>query len=477
MTREQRHGGITVEPNAQDTEARIQRIGRDLRSGPIIPAVGDRIRSLQESLDYYRTPGLSVAVMNNGEIEWARGYGVLEAGTDQRVTRDTIFQACSISKHVAMVGALRLVQHGALDLDENANHYLTSWKLPANGKWEPRISLRQLLAHTAGLTQNGYLGFRRGDPVPTLLQVLDGEPPANTPPVRSVLIPGAEFRYSGSHYSVLQQLMIDVTGQSFPELMNDLVLHPLGMAHSSYDQRYAEASGCSVAVGHYLDGVPVVGKWRVIPEMAAAGLWTTPEDLAQLAIALQDAHTGQVTAFLPKELVDEALAAHVAASYGLGVGFEGTGRSFRFGHGGSNVGYRCISTAYAEFGKGAVVMTNSDDGIDVAHELLFSIAREYDWPDYYPNRTPAMADSRGHDAYAGTYELRPAFVLTVRQQRQSLVLEVPGQPPIPLRPSSETTFFAEVVDAEIDFVRDDGEMVTGLVLRQEGREFRATKRS
>jgi hypothetical protein len=224
-----------------------------------------------------------------------------------------------------------------------------------------------------------------------------------------------------------------------------------------------------------LGGEPVVGKWRTIPEMAAAGLWTTPEDLAKLAIEIERAQLNHPTIFLQKEAVDEALTPQLDTGYGLGTQLEGTNTSLRFGHGGSNIGYRCYSTTYTELGKGAVVMTNSDDGIWIAQELLLSVAREYGWPDYYPVRTPRAVHNRVDDAYVGEYELRPKFIVTVRRHGENLELEVPSQPPIPLQSFSETTFFAEVVDAEITFRTDDRGTVIGLVLRQEERELTASK--
>lgn len=294
---------------------------------------------MTELMAYYTTPGLSVAVINNGELEWAHGYGVLEAGRPEAVGPKTIFQACSISKHVAMVGILRLVQQGILDFDEDINRYLVSWKMPSNGSWQPRITLRHLLGHTAGLTQNWYHGFRRGEVVPTLLQVLEGQPPANTPPIRVELIPGSQFRYSGSHYTVLQQLLIDVTGKPFAELMQELVFDPLGMYNSSYDQEYPTQQLEVAAVGHYIGGEPVYGKWRMIPEMAGAGLWTTAVDLALLACELHKAHIGKLTKMLKKEVVDQAFTPQTTTSFGLGIQLEGQGQSRRFGHSGDNIGY------------------------------------------------------------------------------------------------------------------------------------------
>lgn len=397
-----------------NTAAQIHHIEQNVRLDPSAWSQAAQRAPLAERMAFYTTPGLSVAVIKDGQLAWARGYGVVEAGRSMPVTPDTLFQACSISKHVAMVGALQLVQEGMLDLDADINQYLVSWKLPPNGTWQPRITTRQLLGHTAGLTQNWYRGFERGATTPTLLQVLEGQPPANTPPVRVALLPQSQFRYSGSHYSVLQQLMIDVTKTPFPELMRDLVFKPLGMHNSSYDQAYPETRGDTTAVGHDLGGRPVHGKWRVIPEMAGAGLWTTVVDLAHIACEIQSAYADRPTKVLRKAVVDEALTPQVSPLFGLGVQLEGVETTRRFGHGGDNIGYKCVSTAYVEHGLGAVVMTNAEDGIWVAQELLRSIAQAYDWPDYAPKRIPVSVNPDRFAAYVGAYEVRPGFVVTAQ---------------------------------------------------------------
>ncbi len=453
----------------------IHQIEQNVRLDPSAWSQAEQRATLVERMAFYTTPGLSVAVIKDGQLAWARGYGVVEAGRSMPVTPDTIFQACSISKHVAMVGALRLVQDGVVDLDADINDYLLSWKLPPNGAWQPRITTRQLLGHTAGLTQNWYRGFERGAAAPTLLQVLEGQPPANTPPVRVALLPQSQFRYSGSHYSVLQQLMIDVTKTPFPELMRELVFKPLGMQNSSYDQAYPETRPDTAAVGHAIGGTPVHGKWRVIPEMAGAGLWTTATDLAQVACEIQRAYAGKPTKVLNKAVVDQALAPQVVPSFGLGVQLEGTGTARRFGHGGDNIGYKCMSTAYLEHGLGAVVMTNADDGIWVAQELLRIIAQAYDWPDYAPKRVPASVNPQRYDAYVGAYEVRPGFMLTIQKHGDTLHVQVSGQPPFDIEPSSDTTFFAQVVSSELTFEHSNDGVVNGLTIRQEGEELQATK--
>jgi CubicO group peptidase (beta-lactamase class C family) len=481
---------------------RVQRIENGIiPDTPVWNLEADLRTTIAERMAYYRTPGLSLAVINHGELEWARGYGVLEAGESSLpVTPQISFQACSISKHVAMLAALRLVQEGLLDLDEDVNRYLTSWKIPANGSWRPKITLRQLLGHTAGLTQNWYRGFRRAGPgeapsasetTPTLLQVLEGQPPANTPPVRVKVVPGSQYRYSGSHYTVLQQLLMDVTGEPFPDLMHQLVLDPLGMRNSSYDQGYPERHPESAAVGHYVGGEPVNGKWRVMPEMAGAGLWTSAVDLAQVACELYRAHTGRPTRVLQKDVVDQALAPQLVDYFGLGLQLDGRGQSQRFGHGGDNIGYKCLSTTYVEQGMGIIAMTNCDDGWWVIEEVVRAVAEEYVWPDYLPNhRLSTMVDPEMYGAYVGDYEIPLHVTVTLQLLTSSggeatdtsshLVLQAPGQQPLVLHPTkSDTaataTFVTEGLNSEVRFSKNEAGEVTELTLVQEQQETSAKK--
>jgi CubicO group peptidase (beta-lactamase class C family) len=160
-------------------------------------------------------PGASVAVIDDGEIAWAESYGVLEVGKAAPVSAETRFQAASISKPLTALAVLGLVQEGRLALDEDIRGYQSSWRLPENDGWQPRVTLRQLLSHSGGTTVTGFLGYPAGARVPTLRQVLDGEKPANSAPILVDTVPGLHFRYSGGGYTILQQLIEDVTGKPF----------------------------------------------------------------------------------------------------------------------------------------------------------------------------------------------------------------------------------------------------------------------
>ncbi|REK17887.1 MAG: class A beta-lactamase-related serine hydrolase [Planctomycetota bacterium] len=336
--------------------------------------------ALLEQMEQHGVPGVGVAVFNDYAIDWADGYGVLAIESDAGVTPETRFQAASISKPVAAAAALKLAEQGKLDLDAEVNDVLASWKVPegANIAKMP-IQVRQLLSHTAGLTVHGFPGYAVDAKRPTLIEILDGTPPANTGPIRPLIKPGYAFRYSGGGYTVLQQLLIDVTGQPFPELMQQAVLGPLEMTHSTYEQPLPAEWASQAASGHRPQKKPVAGKWHIYPEMAAAGLWTTPSDLARFAIDLSRCHAGEQGTLLSQQTAEEMLTA-VRGNYGLGLAVQGEGETLRFSHGGANDGFRCLLMAYPATGQGIALMTNSDTGDRIFTDILKLAGQLYAWP-------------------------------------------------------------------------------------------------
>ncbi|MGH7359503.1 MAG: serine hydrolase domain-containing protein, partial [Candidatus Rokuibacteriota bacterium] len=342
---------------AQGSPERIARVEAGLRFPRTIRGRPATPMRLDDRMRHYKVPGVSVAVIDSFRIAWARGYGVREAGGTDPVTTETLFQAASISKPVAALAALRLVQDGKLELDENVNRRLTSWKVPENGFTAAQpVTLRRLLSHGAGLTVHGFLGYAADKLVPTVVQVLDGQPPANSAAIRVDTVPGGRWRYSGGGYTVMQQLLVDVTGKSFPDLMRTEVLEPLGMRRSTYEQPLPAPLAGNAASGHRPDGTVVEGKWYTHPEMAAAGLWTTPSDLARYAIEVQLSAAGRSNKVLSRPLAAQMLTRQTG-TYGLGPGLDGHGRDASFSHGGSNQGFRAYFVAFPERGQGAAVMT------------------------------------------------------------------------------------------------------------------------
>lgn len=341
--------------------------------------------TLRDRMEFYQTPGVSIAVVDRGKIDWARGYGVGKVDSDRAVDTDTLFQAASISKPVTAMAVLELVQSGKLDLDDNVNQKLFSWKIPDSRFTETeakKVTLRNLLSHSASLTVHGFAGYSIDEEVPTTIQILNGEKPANSDEIKVDGELNNEFRYSGGGYVVIQQLLEDVTGKPFSTLMQD-VLNKVGMNNSTFEQPLPKSQIAVAAAGHDDKGNTIEGNWHTYPEMAAAGLWTTASDLARFIIEIQQSASEKPDSFLNKETVEEMLTPQVKG-WGLGIELP-EGESARFVHGGANEGFQCLLVGYKNTGQGAIVMTNSDRGLALALEIINSIAQEYDWSDRLPN--------------------------------------------------------------------------------------------
>ena len=369
---------LRAQSKPANNDARIQRIEAnavDLPLGANEPPLRVGLKKLME---IYRVPGLSIAVIDNFKIVWAKGYGVIESGSQTPVTTETLFQAGSISKPVAATAAMRLVEQGKLALDEDVNLKLKTWKVPNNEftKTE-KVTLRRVMSHSAGLTVHGFPGYDVDAPVPTLPQVLNGEKPANTAPVRVDIVPGTKARYSGGGVTIEQLLMMDVTQKPFPALLRETVLDKLGMTRSSYEQPLPAAWAAKTATATYADGKPVHGRWHVYPEMAAAGLWTTPTDLAKFAIEIARSKHGNSNRILSQKSVGEMLTP-VKDEIGLGF-FLDKNNPGQFGHGGADEGFQALLSMNYETGQGIAIMANSDEGSTIANYVMQSIAREYGW--------------------------------------------------------------------------------------------------
>jgi CubicO group peptidase (beta-lactamase class C family) len=282
----------------------------------------------------------------------------------------TLFQAASISKPVAALVALRLVAQGSLALDADVNQYLTSWQLPDGGGLPP-VTTRQLLSHGGALTVSGVPGYRQGEALPSLTDILDGVPPANTPAVRKDGPSGLEWRYSGGGYVILQQLLEDVTGRPFAGLASELVFQPARMDTATYAQPQP-----SDAAAAHIAGEEVA--WRVHPELATAGLWCTPADLVRLAQAIQAAVAGGPGALLPRYLALEMVTPQTG-DFGLGLRLSGDGASEQFSHGGENYGYECALIGTVRGRNVAAVMTSSDKGVPLISSLLSVISANTSW--------------------------------------------------------------------------------------------------
>ncbi len=361
-----------------DQEVHIKRIEATAVDLPLNTSEPPLRLSLQELMGLYKIPGFSIAVIDDYKIVWAKGYGVTDAGSRTPVTTKTLFQAGSISKPVAATGALWLVEQGKLLLDEDVNDKLKSWKVPENEfTKKEKVTLRRLMSHTGGLTVHGFPGYDVDEPLPTLVQIFNGEKPANTAPIRVDVVPGTIERYSGGGVTIEQQLMIDVSGKPFPEFMKATVLEKIGMLDSSYAQPLSADWAARTAAGTYSDGKVVHGRWHVYPEMAAAGLWTTPTDLAKFAIEIAVSKQGKANHVLSEKMTNIMLTP-VKDQAGLGL-FLDKDNPGQFGHNGADEGFQALLTMNDNTGKGAAIMANSDRGIAAADLVIRAVAKEYGW--------------------------------------------------------------------------------------------------
>ncbi len=416
-------------PVPDPNETMVAAVTAGLRPPVVVTGEPEQSYLLADRMAHYKVPGVSIAVVDSGRIVWARGFGLKETGTADSVTDSTLFQAASISKPVAATGMLRLVEEGTLALDAPVNTFLKSWQVPENQfTAKEKVTLRRLVSHSAGLTVHGFPGYAAGDTIPTVPQILGGVRPANTGAVRPDIVPGSRWRYSGGGTTVLQLAMTDATGEAFPALMKRLVLDPMGMTHSTYGQPLPAALAGREAAAHGGDGSLVAGRWHTYPEMAAAGLWTTPTDLMHWALGVAGARAGTSTGVLSKDMATQMLTVQKAPS-GLGPALNGSGRAFRFGHGGSNRGFRSQVFYFPETGQGAAVMTNSDNGGALVSEVLNAIAKVYQWPEFGPREVARVAkDSAAIAAYVGRYAIeRPQPVTAeLTAEGSTLFIDVPG---------------------------------------------------
>ena len=434
-----------------DAEARLKRVEQGLL--PAVLIKGDQSWSIAERMKFHKVPGLSIAVIKDFKIDWARSYGVKDIETNEPVTTETIFQAGSISKSVNAMVAMKKVEQGKLSLDEPINNKLVSWKLPENEFTKTKkVTLRHLLSHTAGTTVHGFPGYAVTKTVPTVVQVLDGTAPANTAAVRVDFEPGSKFRYSGGGTTISQLAITDIEKKPYPQIAKETVLDPLQMKNSTYSNPLPEDWRKQAASGHKQDGTVVPGKIHVYPEMAAAGLWTTPTDLAKFGIETQLSLAGKSNKVLTKESVD-AMTKAFLDDVGLGFFIEKHGNALYFGHGGADEGFRAELVVSRDKGYGVAVMANSDNG-QILREVIRGVAREYGWDEFIPAPYELVAiDSSKLSEYVGRYQVNSDRVVSIKLEDGKLIAYPTGERKFEMLPISETTFVRRDAPMKFTFVR------------------------
>lgn len=385
-------------------------IGRGIETslGPVVTADSAKPAywSMEDRMAFHRVPGLSIAVFRDEAIVWRAAYGLADAETDRPVTSQTMFQAASVSKSVAAFGALRMVDAGLMELDAPISDALRTWRLE-DGEFADAapVTLRGLLAHTAGMSVGGFGGYPAGSQIPTIYDVLNGAAPANTGPVERIEAPNTQWRYSGGGYSIVQLAMEDVAGEPFPSLMERVVLEPIGMTSSTFDAEFGWREPDRVARAHAAPGDrPVEGGGHAYPEYAAAGLWTTAEDLARFAMALGNAASGAPDALISADLMSDAMQIYFEEEpYGLGFEVIDTGDGTVLSHPGGNYGFRSHMLTYADGRGGAVILTNGANGLDLIAEIHVALSRTLGWAHGAPEIIEAQDPAETAGWLTGNY--------------------------------------------------------------------------
>lgn len=433
------------------TEQRITAVEAGLR--PANPIAGEQGWTLAERMAHYGVPGVGIAVIEGGDVAWFRVYGVADRETGEPVTPETLFQAGSVSKPVAAFGAMKLVEDGKLTLEGDVNERLVSWKVPANEHTAGRpVTLSHLTSHTGGLTVHGFPGYGADEPVPTLLQVLDGEAPANTAAIRVDRPPGEAWSYSGGGYTVMQQLMIDVAGRPFPELMEELVLAPVGMTTSTFSNPLPPERLAKAAAGVLPDGRAVPGKRHTYPEMAAAGLWTTAGDLARFAVEVQRALAGE-SEVLSREMAGR-MVEPVVPDFGRGFAIgERDGHAY-FSHNGWDEGFCARLVASRDGGHGVAVMINSNHPAFM-DEVVQAVALEHAWPGYREHEPlPVLPETVA--TYAGRYRYNGELSFRIFAEDGRLFMQYVGSAPEEMIRIGDGRFVRRERPAPILLTLEDG---------------------
>ncbi|MCX6285885.1 MAG: serine hydrolase [Bacteroidetes bacterium] len=463
---------------SRETESKIKRITENLKvAGQFWTSCKNA--TLANRLAYYKIPGISIAVINNGEIEWARGFGDKDVSTKEPVVQSTLFQAASISKVLTAIAFMKLKEMNEIDLDADVNLYLKSWKVPSNNGWQPKVTLRQLLSHTAGMTVSGFGGYSIKEARPKTIQILDGAWPANSLPVKVNIFPGTHARYSGGGFIVAQLVLEDKFKRPFNIIMDSLVMSPLNLKSSTFDQPISKSKLPLAATGYVLDYQPINGGCDIHPEMAATGLWTNPSELAKMIIEIQKAVQGR-SGFISAKSVNEMLTQQNTDATGIGLGFwlyqDARGDSLLFTHAGGNDGFQSLFFGYKNLGKGVVVMINSSNDYELMYEVIRSVALENNWPDRF-TREIKKYDIKDEtlNAYEGKYVFDKTGEIIIKKAGNKLSLEIQSQAPFYLFAESDDQFSSEQLNIKVIFNKS-GAKVEGMEIQQDGANSITAKR-
>jgi CubicO group peptidase (beta-lactamase class C family) len=376
--------------------------------------------SLKERMQHYGASAVSIAIVRNNELIFQKGFGTLSKSNSKSINQNTIFQAASLSKAITSLGVMRLVAQDKISLDNPVNSYLKGWQLPRSSP----VTVRELLSHTAGVNNASYSDFEQNEMLPNLMEILNGDVKSKADSIR-VEHPVGKFKYSGGGYMVLQKLMEDVSGSPYTEYMGVELFEKFG-AKQSHFQRLSLSEKQNIAVGHGYSKEEYPNGWFIYPQEAAAGLWSTPSDLARILIAYMKAYQGIDTKLFPSKVAKDVAVA-VDANMGLGFGSHGEGVDLHVDHAGWTKGYRAYMTAFPERGDAVVVMANSNHSNRLIEEIVRNISNQLGWNAYKPkDMSLAKWSEEKVGDLVGAYKMQPAgFIVTISKKDNYIEMKTP----------------------------------------------------
>lgn len=424
----------------------------------LIPPVrfeGESSWDIVSRMKFYDVPGVSIAVIKNSKVIWSKTYGYADLESKTAVSANTLFQVASMSKPVSAYAALKEVELGRLDPEMDVNTYLISWKVPDN-EWTKtkKVTLKNMLSHTAGFTVSGFPGYTIKYPIPTAVQVLNGEKPSNTPMVFVDKIPGANFRYSGGGYTVMQQMLVDIEQKDFTTIMREKVLLPLHMKNSTFAQPLPPSIAQFAATAYSADGKRVEGRYHIYPEQAAAGLWSTTEDYAKFVIDIQNTLSGKSNVIISKKTAEQFTSPFIESFIGLGIFLENYDGEMYVSHGGWNEGFSSSFIGSKTSGDGVVVLTNTNKPLFI-NELVRSVALTYSWPNYMaPAHKILPLTQQDLNSYLGRYKYDQYGFIKVYKENGKLMAVQNLNDPTELIKVGENTFAMRDWNFKVSFVQD-----------------------
>ncbi len=435
----------SVEEHIKQVEQNVPQGAYDIAGAPK--------QTIFDRMKFHGVKGISIAVINDYKVEWAKGYGWADSSEQRPVTPETFFLIGSISKSLNAMGILKLAQDNKLDINADINNYLNSWKFPyddiSKGK---KITMAQLLSHSAGLT-NSASDYQKGDTLPTIYDILDGKRPATSPAVRSQVEPGTVCQYSNGGATVAMLIAMNITKKRYEDYIKETVLNPLGMNKTFYTDIPPSNLKEKFATGYYEDGKELEGKYSILTQQAGGAAWSTPGDLCKYIIEMQLSLKGKSNKILSQETTQKMLTPKIGNA-GLGVFVDSIGTEKYFSHGGNRRGFTSLYYGSFEGGKGVVVFVNQSNA-SIQKEIAYSVARAYGWKDFYKPKTKSIIpmSEKELEEYKGEYVSDPEVSVFIDYDSDGVYAGVSGQSWYYIFPEAKDRFFGQVKEVELEFVR------------------------